>query len=492
MNGDFADPLLTYDQRIERLTLNAVRWAGAQGHGYVGELHGAVAGLTSNSDDLHPLGFVEGHADPIRFGGGDVISTILPTASGAGHPVLDRVELPHTPTLAEFGAPLSGVDTARVLAVYPSGNPAIVAEQLVNLPPSIEMMGPEDGATYGYEDVPEATCSVRDDRDGTLVVSPQVGPITGPRSTDGLGERTLTCTYTDTGGLSATTSVTYAIVDRVGPEITAPDGISGVEATGPGGAVIEFEAQADDALPGAVSLECTPPSGSRFALGATEVICTAADEAGNESTESFTVEVVDTTAPTLSSPVGLVVEATSAAGAEVDFAVPTATDIVDLAAPTAVDLVSGAVPVACTPPSESFLSAGTHTVTCTAHDGAGNGSEVSFKVHVVYTGFEVRPPIDVAGTSVFKLGSTVPVKFVVDAAGPDLHARLFLTKNGSETSEVVTATTRSGASTGNEFRYADGQYVFNLDTRLLSAGQWTLHVELGDGVARSVSIGLRR
>ena len=101
------------------------------------------------------------------------------------------------------------------------------------------------------------------------------------------------------------------------------------------------------------------------------------------------------------------------------------------------------------------------------------------------------------GSSIFKLGSTVPVKFQLrDAAGnfvTNAVAKLYLTKidNAVEGSELEAVST-SAASTGNLFRCADNQYIFNLGTKSLTAGTWRLNIVLDDGTSRYVDISLRK
>ena len=57
---------------------------------------------------------------------------------------------------------------------------------------------------------------------------------------------------------------------------------------------------------------------------------------------------------------------------------------------------------------------------------------------------------------------------------------------------VLEAVSTSNATTGNLFRYdaTSGQYVFNLNTKTLSAGSYQLRLDLGDGVTRTVGISL--
>jgi hypothetical protein len=57
----------------------------------------------------------------------------------------------------------------------------------------------------------------------------------------------------------------------------------------------------------------------------------------------------------------------------------------------------------------------------------------------------------------------------------------------------VEAVSTSNATTGSLFRYdaAAGQYVFNLSTKSLSAGTWSLKMTLDDGTSSTIRISLR-
>lgn len=91
-----------------------------------------------------------------------------------------------------------------------------------------------------------------------------------------LGDTEVRCTVTDEWGGQASQSFVVGVVDTTGPVITVPEGIT-VDATGPEGTTVEFEASAHDAVAGDVPVTCDPASGSTFALGETEVRCTATD-----------------------------------------------------------------------------------------------------------------------------------------------------------------------------------------------------------------------
>jgi streptogramin lyase len=112
----------------------------------------------------------------------------------------------------------------------------------------------------------------------------------------------------------------------------------------------------------------------------------------------------------------------------------------------------------------------------------------------------VLQPVNIDGSSIFKLGSTVPVKFKLTGAGAgitNLVAKLSVVKIssnivGSEPEPVSS----NPASTGNTFRYdaTTGEYIYNLGTKGTSwtAGTYQLRIDLGDGdTTRTVNISLR-
>lgn len=206
-----------------------------------------------------------------------------------------------------------------------------------------------------------------------------------------VGSTTVTCTATDAAGNTGSASFTVTISDTSAPSLVLPADIT-IEATGPTGAAAEFEAAAFDLVDGDVEVTCAPASGAVFALGDTTVDCTTTDSRGNTATGSFLVNVVDTTAPDVSTPASFDLEATGPDGAAAEFTA------------TAEDLVDGALTPVCVPASGSTLPLGVTTVTCTATDAAGNTGSSSFAVTVVDT----TPP-----------GLQVPESITVEATGPD-------------------------------------------------------------------------
>ncbi len=158
-------------------------------------------------------------------------------------------------------------------------------------------------------------------------------------------------------------------VDTTPPVITVPADMV-VEATGPEGAVVTFAVSATDLVDPNPTVTADPDSGSTFALGTTTVQVTATDSSGNSSSDSFTATVQDTTAPVITVPTNMAVEATGPDGAVVIFTV------------SATDLVEPNPTVTANPDSGSTFPMGATTVNVTATDGSNNPSTASFKVTV--------------------------------------------------------------------------------------------------------------
>jgi len=148
----------------------------------------------------------------------------------------------------------------------------------------------------------------------------------------------------------------------------------------------------------------------------------------------------------------------------------------------------------CSDPAKSngsFCSDGNAcTQTDTCQSGRCTGGSFSWS--------GVLQPINIDGTSVFKLGSTIPAKFKLTGAcagNPNLIANIFFYKVTSTEGPVNEATSSSAADTGTIFRYSlsGDQYIFNLGTKGLSDGTWQLGIDLHDGAGmRTTPVGLRK
>ncbi len=269
------------------------------------------------------------------------------------------------------------------------------------------------------------------------------------------------------------------------PTLTLPPDQT-AEATGASGAAVTFTASATDWADHAVEVTCDATSGSTFPVGTTTVTCTAVDVHDNTSQGTFMVTVMDTTAPTLTVPADMSVTATVAGGAYVTFS------------PSATDLVDGPVAVGCTPASGSLFGTGTSTVACDATDQHGNRVVASFNVTVTFAWSGYLHPVNADNRSVFKLGSTVPVKFRLSGDSAPITS-LYATISIAPVSDGVVgdefeAVSTAAADGGNAFRYdpTAGQYIFNWGTRSLSTGTYQICIEFGDGLTRAVIVSLKK
>lgn len=199
-----------------------------------------------------------------------------------------------------------------------------------------------------------------------------------------------------TASLGFTTMTPPAPDDDEAPVLTLPGNVT-AEATGPGGAPVNFTVTADDNLDPDPTVNCTPVSGSLFAIGITQVHCTATDASGNPSTPGvFNVTVQDTTPPSIVCPANV----TTGVGQPVNLGAPTASDLVDASPTVGNDAPAG-------------FPAGTTTVIWTATDDHANSG--TCQQTVALTNFQFSgffPPVDnLPVVNQVKAGQSIPVKF---------------------------------------------------------------------------------
>jgi len=236
-----------------------------------------------------------------------------------------------------------------------------------------------------------ATDTCAGDLDSAIQVSGTVDPNT-------VGTYTLTYTVSDASGNEATAERTVNVVDATGPVITlGGDSTVTVECHA---SYTDAGATANDACDGSVPVN-TSGSVNVNAVGTYTITYTATDGT-NTSTATRTVNVVDTTDPTINCPADIVVNlpANSAAtSTSVNFTV------------TASDSCSTAT-VTTSQASGTNFPVGTTTVTATATDPAGNDSTCTFNVTVRYlfTGF-FSPISNLPVINTVNAGRSIPIKF---------------------------------------------------------------------------------
>jgi hypothetical protein len=198
---------------------------------------------------------------------------------------------------------------------------------------------------------------------GTDLVGPVALTSDAP-ATYPVGTTTVTWTATDAYNNFSTTTQTVTVVDTTAPVVTAPVAVS-KEATSPQTAVDIGIATGTD-LVGPVALTSDAPA--TYPVGTTTVTWTATDAYNNFSTTTQTVRVVDTTAPSITSPGDVTVEQFPIGDTVVDIGTASAIDLVGVTNISNNKLVSYQV--------------GTTTVIWTATDAAGNSSSVAQMITV--------------------------------------------------------------------------------------------------------------
>ena len=231
---------------------------------------------------------------------------------------------------------------------------------------------------------------------GTAAASDAVGvvllgsdaPLSYP-----IGDTVVTWTAADAAGNAAQAQQTVAVRDTVPPSVSAPPDVTAEAASPDANSVDIGAAEAADAV-GVASLESDAPDA--FKVGNTVVTWTAADEAGNEASDSHVVSVVDTTPPAVYAPDSVLAEAAGPLGTAVDHGRATASDAVGV-----VSVASDAPPL---------FGLGTTVVTWTAADAAGNTMTAGQEVTVAdTTPPSLRAPPDVAAEADSPAGAAVDI-----------------------------------------------------------------------------------
>lgn len=307
------------------------------------------------------------NVDLVARDSGSGVASIAYTLTGAQP--LAQTTVPGGLALLQISA--EGVTTIRFHAVDKAGNVEAGREHVVRIDltaPDVSVDSPVDGAEYTLGSVVTASYSCSDSLSGIRQCAGHTANGAEVFTGD-LGRYALVVDAVDLAGNATSRRILYTVRDNTAPQLTVPGSIV-VEATSPGGAVVSFASSALDNRDGEVPVSCEPISGATFVLGNTTVACSATDSSGNVASSSFTVAVVDTTAPVLSLPAAITVDATGPAGASVSFTT------------AAADVVDGQRPVTCSVPSGATFPIGTTMVTCTAADLRGNAASGAFQVTV--------------------------------------------------------------------------------------------------------------
>jgi len=184
-----------------------------------------------------------------------------------------------------------------------------------------------------------------------------------------LGETIVTWTATDSSGNSASDSQQISVIDTTTPSIIAPNDIQ-VEIYDKLGVEIDTGIPtSDDVIDSQPTVTNDAPE--VFPLGETIVIWTATDSSGNSASATQSITIIDTTLPTITSPVDVEVEATSMENNLVEFGFAEASDQVEIST--------------ITNDAPTVFPLGETIVTWTATDSSGNSASATQTITVVDT-----------------------------------------------------------------------------------------------------------
>jgi hypothetical protein len=161
-----------------------------------------------------------------------------------------------------------------------------------NTAPTVAVAGVTGGASYSKGSVPAATCNVTDAEDGPSSFAATLSAITGPYASDAIGSQTASCSYTDGGGLLASASETYSIVDPTAPGISStlnpltPDGDNGWYT---GNVALTWNVTEDESPSSLIKTDCVDQSITADQT-ATTYSCSASSAGGSTTGGDVTIK----------------------------------------------------------------------------------------------------------------------------------------------------------------------------------------------------------
>ncbi len=385
----------------------------------------------------------------------------------------------------------TGAGTVSYYAVDNAGNEETantVSLKWDNIAPSVKhsLSAPANADGWHKAGV-TVTFSAKDDDNGSGVDDATLtAPVAVTTETAG---QNVVGTAKDRAGNEGTDSVTVKL-DTTDPVITAAITAGNLTASGWYNGPVTVTFTCSDALSG---VAVCPAPVKLTANGVNSAGGTATDVAGNTAAATLGGIRIDQEKPTLTEANVNVAGASYTVGS-----VPSATC-------TATDSFSGVKSCVVTVAGGTANGVGTFAYTAVATDNAGNTTTVTgtYKVTYRFDGF-LQPINDTAhqvgvSTSIFKAGSTVPVKFQLkNASGAvmqALTAPVWITPvKGSATSAPVDESVYAGVSdSGSTFRYdaSAQQYIYNWKSGNAGGNYWRIGVKLDDGQVYYVNIGLR-
>lgn len=309
-----------------------------------------------------------------------------------------------TATVTRSGVPAGnvfpvGTTTVTYTATDGNGNTATATQTVTvtdNTPPTIT--GPANASYQCPSQVPAANPSqaTASDNCGSATITVSETNNGGAGSTASPLIITRTYTATDSNGNTATAVQTITVIDNTAPMFTfVPGNVTAF--TGPG-AVACSTVVSNATLGTATATDnCSVtvtrtgvPAGNVFPKGNTMITYTATDAAGNTTTATQTVTVIDNTPPTISCQANIVVDYNPAVnGAVVNYTTPVGSD--NCAGASTIQTTGLA--------SGSTFPLGTTTNTFKVTDASGLTAECSFTVTVSITSIIGLESVSITGSA---------------------------------------------------------------------------------------------
>ena len=259
----------------------------------------------------------------------------------------------------------SATDTQRI-TVQDTTAPSVTAppDASFNIIGTSTTLTASDYGTATAVDLVDSTPAIRNDAPSSFA----------------LGNTTITWTATDDYGNSDTATQNVMVV-LSSLMITPPDDVT-AEATGLLTAVDIGDATATHDTDTDITILNDAPAS--FPLGSTTVTWTATDSSSNVVTDTQTVTVQDTTAPSVTAPpdASFTIIGTSTTLTASDYGTATATDLVD-SSPT----IGSNAP--------DLFPLGNTTITWTATDDYGNSAQATQQVTVILSSLMITAPADI-------------------------------------------------------------------------------------------------